>query len=82
MHYVGYPADMDAIMAIARRHNLKVIEDVSHAHGGFYKGRKVGSIGDVSGYSLMSGKSLAVGEGGMIITNDLKFMSRHGAWPL
>ena len=76
VHYVGYPADMDAIMAIARRHNLKVIEDVSHAHGALYKGRKVGSIGDASGYSLMSGKSLVAGEAGMLTTNDLEIYER------
>ena len=43
VHYCGHPADMDPIMEIARRHNIKVIEDVSHAHGGRYKGRTVGS---------------------------------------
>lgn len=79
VHYVGYPADMDAIMAIARRYKIKVIEDVSHAHGGLYKGRKVGSIGDVAGYSLMSGKSLAAGEAGMLTTNDLEIYERATA---
>ena len=44
VHYLGYPADMDPILAVARRHGIKVIEDVSHAHGGRYKGRKVGSL--------------------------------------
>lgn len=70
VHYCGHPADMDAIGDIARRHNLKVIEDVSHAHGGLYKGRVVGSIGDVSAMSLMSAKPLAVGEAGMLMTRD------------
>lgn len=70
VHYSGHPCDMDAIMAIAQRHNIKVIEDVSHAHGALYKGRKVGSIGHVSGASLMSGKSFAVGEAGMMTTDD------------
>ncbi|MSP14119.1 MAG: DegT/DnrJ/EryC1/StrS family aminotransferase [Chloroflexi bacterium] len=70
VHYKGYPADMDAIMEIARRHHLKVIEDGSHAHGACYKGRLVGAIGDVSAFSLMSGKSFAVGEGGILLTND------------
>jgi dTDP-4-amino-4,6-dideoxygalactose transaminase len=76
VHYLGYPADMDPILAIARKHNVKVIEDVSHAHGGLYKGRKVGSIGDVSGYSMMSGKSFAIGEAGMLTTNDQEIYER------
>lgn len=80
VHYLGHPADMDPIMEIARKHNIKVIEDVSHAHGGLYKGRKVGSIGDVSGYSMMSGKSFAIGEGGMLTTNDREIYERAVAF--
>lgn len=76
VHYCGYPADMDPIMAIAGKHNLKVIEDVSHAHGGLYKGRRVGSIGHVAGYSLMSGKSLAIGEAGILTTDDTEIYER------
>lgn len=76
VHYLGHPADMDAIMAIANKHGLKVIEDVSHAQGGLYKGRKLGSIGHVSGYSLMCGKSFAIGEGGMLTTNDQEIYDR------
>ena len=76
VHYLGHPCDMDPIMAIARKHGVKVIEDVSHAHGGLYKGRKVGSIGDVSAMSLMSGKSLPVGEAGIMCTNDLEIYER------
>jgi perosamine synthetase len=68
VHYCGHPADMDPIMAIAGEHDLKVIEDVSHAHGALYRGRLVGSIGDVSAMSMMSGKSLPVGEAGMLCT--------------
>jgi dTDP-4-amino-4,6-dideoxygalactose transaminase len=70
VHYCGHPADMDPIMELANRHGLKVIEDVSHAHGGLYKGKLVGAIGHVSACSLMSGKSLPAGEGGMLCTND------------
>ena len=70
VHYLGHPADMDAIMAIAKKHNLKVIEDVSHAQGGKYKGKMLGTIGDVGAMSLMSGKSFAIGEAGMLVTND------------
>ena len=70
VHYLGHPADMDAIMAVAQKHNLKVIEDHSHAQGGFYKGRRLGTIGHVSATSLMSGKSFAIGEAGMLTTDD------------
>ncbi|MDK1031632.1 MAG: DegT/DnrJ/EryC1/StrS family aminotransferase [Planctomycetia bacterium] len=76
VHYVGHPADMDPIMEIAHRHGIKVIEDVSHAHGGLYKGRKVGSIGHVTCYSMMSGKSFAAGEAGMMTTDDLEIHER------
>ncbi|MCL6520574.1 MAG: DegT/DnrJ/EryC1/StrS family aminotransferase [Armatimonadetes bacterium] len=76
VHYLGYPADMDRIMAIARKHGLKVIEDVSHAHGGLYKGKKVGTFGDVAAMSLMSGKSLPIGEGGILCTDDLEIYER------
>ncbi|MBT4823364.1 MAG: hypothetical protein HON70_47110, partial [Lentisphaerae bacterium] len=80
VHYVGHPADMDPIMAIANRHGVKVIEDVSHAHGGVYKGRKLGSIGHVAAMSLMSGKSLAIGEGGMLTTDDREIYEHGCAW--
>ena len=70
VHYLGHPADMDPIMEIAGRRGLKVIEDVSHAQGALYRGRKVGTFGDVAAMSLMAGKSLAIGEGGMLVTND------------
>ncbi len=76
VHYIGHPADMDAILPVARRHKLKVIEDVSHAQGGLYKGRKLGTMGDVAGISLMSGKSFAIGEGGMLTTNDREIYER------
>jgi len=72
VHYCGYPTDMDPIMQIAEKHGIKVIEDVSHAHGGLYKGKLVGTIGHVGAMSLMSGKSLACGEGGILITDDRK----------
>jgi len=76
VHYVGHPADMDPIMEIATRRGLKVIEDVSHAQGALYKGRKVGTFGDVAAMSLMSGKSLATGEAGILATNDLEIYER------
>lgn len=70
VHYAGHPCDMDPIMAIAEKHDIKVVEDVSHAHGALYKGRLVGAIGHVGAMSIMSGKSLPCGEGGMMTTND------------
>ncbi len=76
VHAYSCVADMDPIMEIARKHNLKVIEDVSHAHGALYKGRKVGTIGDVGAMSLMSGKSLAIGEAGILVTDDLEIYER------
>jgi len=76
VHYQGYPADMDPIMDIARRHGLKVFEDCSHAHGALYKGRMVGTIGDAAGFSIMSGKSFAAGEGGILVTNDQRVYER------
>lgn len=80
VHYLGHPADMDPIMDIARRHGIKVIEDVSHAQGGLYKGRKLGTIGDVGAMSLMSGKSFAIGEAGMLVTDDREIYERAIAW--
>lgn len=80
VHYIGHPADMDAIMTIAEKHGIKVIEDVSHAQGGLYRGRKVGTIGHVGAMSLMSGKSFAIGEAGILVTNDRLIYERAIAW--
>ena len=76
VHYCGYPADMDPIMEIAAKHGVKVIEDVSHAQGGRYKGKMVGQIGDVGAMSLMSGKSFAAGEAGVFVTDDKEIVER------
>jgi len=76
VHYCGYPADMDRIMEIARKRNLKVIEDVSHAHGALYKGKLTGTFGDAACFSLMSGKSFATGEAGILVTDDRKVYER------
>lgn len=80
VHYCGYPTDMDPIMDIAEKHGIKVIEDVSHAHGGLYKGRLVGTVGHVGAMSLMSGKSLACGEGGVLTTEDQEIYERAVAF--
>jgi len=76
VHHHGYPCDMDSIMQIAKKHNIKVIEDASHAHGGLYKGKLVGTIGDVGCFSVMSGKPLAIGEAGILVTNDREIYER------
>lgn len=71
VHLYGQAADLDPILAIAKRHGLKVIEDACQAHGTEYKGRRVGAIGDVGAFSFYPGKNLgAYGEGGMAVTND------------
>jgi dTDP-4-amino-4,6-dideoxygalactose transaminase len=80
VHYAGHPCDMDRIMEIARRRGVRVIEDVSHAHGALYQGRMVGTFGDIAGMSLMSGKSLAIGEGGIMVTNDRELYERCVAY--
>lgn len=76
VHLYGHPCDMDAIMRIAKKHGLFVIEDAAEAHGAEYKGRKVGSIGDVGCFSFYGNKMITTGEGGMCITNDEKLAGR------
>ena len=70
VHYGGHSCDMDSIMEIARRFDLKVVEDVAQACGGSYRGRKLGSIGDIGCFSFESKKNLSTGDGGMLTTND------------
>jgi len=77
VHLHGQPADLDPILEIARRHNLVVIEDAAQAHGAEYKGRRVGSIGDMGCFSFYPGKNLgACGEGGMVVTNNEDYAQR------
>jgi len=70
VHFAGQPADMAALMAIARTRNLVVIEDAAHAHGAGYQGRPAGSIGHLASFSFQSSKNMTAGEGGIITTND------------
>jgi dTDP-4-amino-4,6-dideoxygalactose transaminase len=74
VHLYGQPADMDPILAIARKHNLLVIEDACQAHGAEYKGRRAGSLGDLAAFSFYPGKNLgAYGEGGLVTTSNPEF---------
>jgi len=70
VHLYGLAAEMDAILDIAERHHLHVIEDCCQAHGAEYKGRKVGTLGHVAAFSLNGFKNLSAGEGGLLVTND------------
>lgn len=77
VHLYGHPADMDPIMAIAKKHKLKVIEDCAQAHGALYKNKKVGSFGDAACFSFYPTKNLgAFGDGGMVITNSEEMKER------
>lgn len=70
VHYAGYPADMDEIVALAKKHKIVVIEDAAHALGTKYHGKMVGNIGDITCYSFHPIKNITTGDGGMITTND------------
>jgi len=80
VHMMGAPADMDAIMGIARRHGLKVIEDAAQAVGGSYRGRPLGTIGDAGCYSFDAGKVIITGEGGMVVTREREIFVRARAY--
>jgi perosamine synthetase len=76
VHYAGQPCDMDEILEIAAKHDLKVIEDAAHSLPATYKGKKVGTISDVTCFSFYATKTLSTGEGGMICTNDEELAER------
>lgn len=86
VHLFGHPADMDVLMGIAKKHGLKVIEDCAQAFGAVYRGKKVGSIGDIGCFSFFPSKNLAgYGDGGMIITKSeelagkVQMLRNHGS---
>ena len=76
VHYTGQPCDMDAILEIARKHDLLVIEDGAHALGASYKGKKIGSIADMTCFSFHPVKPVTTGEGGMIVTDNEELYRR------
>lgn len=76
VHYTGQPCDMDAITEIAKKYNLLVIEDAAHALGAVYKGKKIGSISDMTCFSFHPVKPITTGEGGMVVTNDEQLYKR------
>ena len=84
VHYGGQPCDLDEIHAIAKKYNLKVLEDAAHSLPARYKGKTIGTISDVTCFSFYATKTLSTGEGGMICTNDeeiaerVKIMRLHG----
>lgn len=84
VHMAGYPAKIDEIMTIAKKHNLKVVEDACHGPLSEYKGKKLGTIGDCSAFSFFSNKNISTGEGGMFVTNSeelaakAKLLRSHG----
>lgn len=76
LHYLGLPCEMDAILRIARKHNLKVIEDACHAHGASYHGKKLGTIGDIGVFSFQASKLMPTIEGGMLVTDNKRYFER------
>lgn len=80
VHMRGVPCDMGKIMAIAKKHNLKVLEDVAQATGGSYKGKRLGSLGDMGAFSFQYHKIITAGEGGAVTTNDQLLNDRAMAY--
>ncbi len=75
VHLYGHPVDMDPILDLAKAHNLFVVEDAAEAHGAEYKGRRVGTLGDIGVFSFYGNKIITTGEGGMIVTNNSELAS-------
>jgi len=73
VHYAGRPCDMDELLALGKKKGIRIIEDAAHAFGSYYKGRKIGSFGDITCFSFDSIKVMTCGEGGCVITNDDNF---------
>ena len=84
IHTYGHPADMDALQAIAEKHNLMIVEDAAEAHGAEYRGKRVGGFGQAASFSFYANKIITTGEGGMVVTDNpdvsrrLKTMRNYG----
>lgn len=76
VHIYGHPCDMEPIWKLAKKYNLKVIEDAAEAHGAEYKGKKCGGLGDISCFSFYANKIITTGEGGMVLTNSQKYADK------
>jgi len=76
MHYGGFACDMDAILKITQKYNIKLIEDACHGPLSEYNGKKIGTIGDIGCFSFFSNKNISTGEGGMIVTNGEEYFER------
>jgi len=76
VHFLGLPVNMKTVMKVAKKHNLKVIEDCAEAHGAMYNNQIVGSFGDIACFSFYSNKIITTGEGGMLITNNKKYYKK------
>jgi dTDP-4-amino-4,6-dideoxygalactose transaminase len=78
VHFAGLPAEMDTILDVGRRHGLPIIEDAAHALPTLYKGRMIGALGDLTAFSFYATKTLATGDGGMLVTNNQAWAERAG----
>jgi len=84
VHYGGHPCEMDKLLALSKKYNIFLVEDAAHAIGAEYKGKKIGSIGDITCFSFYATKNITTGEGGMLTTNDkelaekLRVLSMYG----
>lgn len=74
VHYNGQPVDMDQMLSLAKKHNVRLIEDAAHAFGSYYKGKKIGTFGDITCFSFDSIKVMTCGEGGAVVTGDIKII--------
>src|SRR6202035_2706499 len=76
VHFAGLPVDLDALYDVAAKHKLRVIEDCAHAIGAAYKGKKLGSFGDIQVMSFHPNKNMTTGEGGAVVTDDKDVLKR------
>ncbi len=80
VHMYGHPVDMDPLVALAKKYDLKIVEDACEVHGAEYKGRKCGSLGDAAAFSFYANKIISTGEGGMVVTTDKKVAERAASY--